>query len=219
MRNWLEALWMWGVGRLQVHGIRSRRLVHKEVVDVWSNYKKSYFWWYWLLLLNPRARGEHLTSQLSWVAAWLLAMPQCLPSLPGGRTLLFWSDLFVGRMVCWERLESSELGRSERCIRVVRWQGEKGGRIVRWQDRRGGMVVRWQVGKRGRVVRWQGGESGRSVRWQAGRFLVLFQDGGQNYVALLHGSEMEAELHYRDLILLIQWFRFDCQLLHQWPNG
>ena len=33
-------------------------------------------------------------------------------------------------------------------MRVVRWQGEKGGRIVRWQDRRGGMVVRWQVGKR-----------------------------------------------------------------------
>ena len=71
---------------------------------------------------------------------------------------------------------------------------------MRWQDRRGGMVVRWQVGKRGRVVRWQGGESGRAVRWQGGRFLVLFQDGGQNYVALLHGSEIEAGLHYRDLI-------------------
>ena len=47
----------------------------------------------------------------------------------------------------------------------------------------------------------------------------LFQDGGQNYVALLHGSEMEAGLHFRDLILLIQWFRFDCQLVRQWPNG
>ena len=26
----------------------------------------------WLLLPNPGVRGEHLTSQLSWVAAWLL---------------------------------------------------------------------------------------------------------------------------------------------------
>ena len=40
---------MWGVGRLQVHGIRSRRLVYKEVVQARSNYKKSYF----LLFGNP----------------------------------------------------------------------------------------------------------------------------------------------------------------------
>ena len=33
-----------GVGGLQVHGIGSRRLVHKEKVEVRSNYEKSYFW-------------------------------------------------------------------------------------------------------------------------------------------------------------------------------
>ena len=73
MRIWLEGLGKWGVGGLQVHGIRSRRLVYKEVVEVRSNYKKSYFWWCWLLRLNPGAWGEDLTSQLSWAAAWLLA--------------------------------------------------------------------------------------------------------------------------------------------------
>ena len=67
-----------GVGRLQVHGICSRRLAYKEVVEFRSKYKKSYFWWCWLLQLNPKARGEHLSSQLSWVAAWLLVTRVCL---------------------------------------------------------------------------------------------------------------------------------------------
>ena len=31
---------------LQVHGIGRRRLVYKEVVEVWQNYKISYFWWF-----------------------------------------------------------------------------------------------------------------------------------------------------------------------------
>ena len=37
---------MCGVGRLQVHGIRSHRLVCKDVVEARSSYKKSYFWWF-----------------------------------------------------------------------------------------------------------------------------------------------------------------------------
>ena len=37
---------MWGVGRLRVHGIRSRRLVYKEVIEARSNYKESYLWWF-----------------------------------------------------------------------------------------------------------------------------------------------------------------------------
>ena len=45
MRIWLEVLWMWGVGGLQVHKIWSRKLLYKEVVKVQSNCKKSYFWW------------------------------------------------------------------------------------------------------------------------------------------------------------------------------
>ena len=32
---------------------------------------------YRLLQLNPRARGEHLTHQLSWIAAWLLVTRVC----------------------------------------------------------------------------------------------------------------------------------------------
>ena len=74
----------------------------------------------------------------------------CLPCLPSGRTLLFWSDLFVVGMVeSWESYESSELGRWERCMRVVRCQGGKGGRIVRWQDRRGGLEWGGKFGKVG----------------------------------------------------------------------
>ena len=35
---------MWGVGRLQVHGLRNHRFVYKKVVeDSWS-YKRSYLW-------------------------------------------------------------------------------------------------------------------------------------------------------------------------------
>ena len=37
---------MWGVVRLQVHGICSRRLVYKKVAEARSNYKRSYFWWF-----------------------------------------------------------------------------------------------------------------------------------------------------------------------------
>ena len=33
---------MWGVGRMQVHEIRGRGLVCKEVVEAPSNYMKSY---------------------------------------------------------------------------------------------------------------------------------------------------------------------------------
>ena len=37
---------MWGVSGLQVHRIRSCRLLYKDVVEVRSNYKKFYFWWF-----------------------------------------------------------------------------------------------------------------------------------------------------------------------------
>ena len=57
----------------------------------------------------------------------------------------------------WERWESSELGRWERCIGGVRWQGGKGARIVRWHGRRGGNVMMWQFGRGGRVVSMESG--------------------------------------------------------------
>ena len=48
---------MWRVGGLPVHVVRSSRLVHKEVVEVRSNYKRSYFWRFG----NP-ARGDSTGS-------------------------------------------------------------------------------------------------------------------------------------------------------------
>ena len=76
----------------------------------------------------------------------------CLTCLPSKRTLLFWRDLFVVRReVSWERWGSIELGRWERCMSGLRWQGGKGGRIMRWK------VVRWQFGNSGRVVSREGG--------------------------------------------------------------
>ena len=50
----------------------------------------------------------------------------------------------------WERWDSSELRRWERCIGEVRWRG---GRIVRWHGR----TDRWQFGRGGRVVSRKGG--------------------------------------------------------------
>ena len=108
----------------------------------------------------------------------LIISHTCLPCLPHEKTLLFWRDLVViGREVSWEKWETSELERWERCMSGVSWQGGKGGRIVRWHGQRGGNVVRWQFAKGGRVVRWQGEKVGRVVRWQGGRFLVIFRDG------------------------------------------
>ena len=33
---------MWSVGRLCVHGVFSRRMVHREVLEVRSDYKRSF---------------------------------------------------------------------------------------------------------------------------------------------------------------------------------
>ena len=114
MRIWLEALWMWGMGGLQVYGICSCRLVYKEVIEVRSNYKKSYLWWCWLLRLNPGTQGEHLTSQLSWVAAWLLVARVCPVYLVEERCYFGVIYLLLGR---------SGAGKGRR---VVSWEGGKG---------------------------------------------------------------------------------------------
>ena len=61
------------------------------------------------------------SHQPAFMSSCLTISHTCLPCLPIGRTLLFWSDLFVvGRLVSWERWESGELGWWERCMRVVR---------------------------------------------------------------------------------------------------
>lgn len=69
-------------------------------------------------------------------------MGSCLTvnhTLPSGRTLLIWSDLFVaGSVVSW---------------RIVSWEGEKGGRVVNWDGSKGVSLVNWKGGKGGRIVR------------------------------------------------------------------
>ena len=74
----------------------------KEVLEPWSDCKKSYLWSYWLLPLIPRASGEHLTSQLSWVAAWLLVTDVFPVHLVGELVLVFCSPLSLGlSWFCW----------------------------------------------------------------------------------------------------------------------
>ena len=64
--------------------------------------------------------------------------------------------MLLGGRWSWERWESSELRRWERCVSGLRWQGGKGGRIVRWNSQRGRKVVRWQKGEGGgETERWE----------------------------------------------------------------
>ena len=48
------------VDELQLHGIGSHRLVYKEVVEVRSNYKKSYFWWFGILAFGDSAGSNQI---------------------------------------------------------------------------------------------------------------------------------------------------------------
>ena len=52
-----------------------------------------------LLRLNPRAQGEHLTSQLSWAAAWLLVTRVCPVFLVGEFSPCVLWPLMIGLMV------------------------------------------------------------------------------------------------------------------------
>ena len=59
------------------------------------------------------ARGA--THQSAFMSRFLTISHTCLSCLTSGRTLLFWSDLFVvGRVLSWERRESNELKRWEK---------------------------------------------------------------------------------------------------------
>ena len=49
-----------------------------------------------LLWLNPGARGEHLTSQLSWITAWLLVTRVCPVYLADELVLVFYTPLWLG---------------------------------------------------------------------------------------------------------------------------
>ena len=64
---------MWGAGRLQVHGICRRRLVYRQIVEAWSNYKKYYLRWFRNLAFGDSSRSNwiekdwfHVSPVLVW---------------------------------------------------------------------------------------------------------------------------------------------------------
>ena len=75
----------------------------------------------WLLRLNTGARGEHLTSQLSWVPDWLLVTRVC--------------PVYLMKERCYIKGVYWSLG--------GRWAG-KGGIVVSWGDEKG-VWVEWKV--------------------------------------------------------------------------
>ena len=79
-----------------------------------------------MLIASAKSRSARgVSHQPTFMSSCLTISHKCLLCLPSGRTLLFPSDLFVvGRMVSWERWESSKLRRLER-ERVVTWEGGK----------------------------------------------------------------------------------------------
>ena len=65
------------------------------------------------------ARGA--SHQPAFMSSYLTISHMCLLCYLVQKRLLFWRCLFVvGREVSWERWESSELGRWERCVTGVK---------------------------------------------------------------------------------------------------
>ena len=68
-----------------------------------------------ILIASAKSRSARGAShQSAFMNTCVTVSHTCLPCLPSGGTLLFWSDLFVvGRAVSWERWKSTELERWE----------------------------------------------------------------------------------------------------------
>ena len=75
------------VGRLQVHGIFNRRLVHREVAEDRLNYKRTYLWWF----RNP-AFGDSILGLARLKKTGFM----CLLRLFGERGRRSWCDLVCG---------------------------------------------------------------------------------------------------------------------------
>ena len=132
----------------EVTGLLESQLARARTWRPRSSHKRrmGYLPWLmscWLLRLNPGARGELLTSQLSWVAAWLLVTRVC--------------PVYLVKERCY-RWEGSELGKVEES-----WAG-KAGKVYEWSE-----VARWErwrntevaQSERWKVVKWQGRKDGR----------------------------------------------------------
>ena len=79
---------MWGVGAMQMHEIRYRRQVYKVVVEVLSNYKKSYFWWYG----NPACGDATGSNRIE--TDWALVPPRPVWGKSGKGVLWFSVERF-----------------------------------------------------------------------------------------------------------------------------
>ena len=55
----------------------------------------------------------------------------------------------------WERQESSDLGRWESCMRVVRWQGWRIVEVARLERSKGSEVASWERWEGSEVARWE----------------------------------------------------------------
>ena len=86
MRLQLERGWKC-VGRLQVHGICNRRLVHREVAEDRLNYKRTYLWWFRNPACGDSILGLARLKKTSFV---------CLLGLFGERGSRSWCDLLCG---------------------------------------------------------------------------------------------------------------------------
>ena len=81
-----------------------------------------------MLIASAKSQSTRGAShQPAFMSGCLTISHTCLPCLPSERTWLCQRCLLVvGREVSWERWESSELGRWERCVSGVGRQCGKG---------------------------------------------------------------------------------------------
>ena len=134
----------------------------KIKISLTQNENKTTIEWnnFWSYADCFGAWGKRLSSQLSWVAAWLLVTRVRPVYLAKERCYSGGTYLSVKGRWSWKRWESSELGRCRRCVSGVRWQGGK-----RWENSVVAQSESWEGSEMeerrrggGGVVRWQGGK-------------------------------------------------------------
>ena len=143
-RNFMLGIWCvrWIIsGMLKwPNGQQSRLPFQWSVMVSWE--VRFFIFWYCepSVMLIASAKSQNARGaphQPAFLCGCLTTSHTHLPCLLSERRLLFWRCLFVvGREVSWERWENSKLGRWERCMTEVKWQGGKGV-WVEWGDKLG----------------------------------------------------------------------------------
>ena len=119
---------------------------------------------HWLLWLNPGLRGEHLTSQLSWVAAWLLVTRVCPVYLVKERC--YFGGIYLslrgrwagkgGRVLSWEGGKDVWVEWGVNVVKVYEWS-----EVERWGNSEVARSERWKGSELAIWERWEGSEQGR----------------------------------------------------------